>query len=206
MLVNQSVRDLLEAFAAPAPTPGGGSASALAGAVGAGLLRMVSTLPRTRSGKAEDRATLDRIAAALAAIQQRLTEAIDDDSSAYGLVMAAYKLPKRDDGERTARTAAIQQALVAAAEVPLSVMRLAASALEHAETVAALGHPAAATDVGAGAALLRAAVHGAHLNVGVNIGTVTNREYADRVAADAARLATGAAARYAAVEALLARS
>ena len=113
-LVDRSVRDLLAAFSSPAPTPGGGSASALASAIGASLLLMVAGLPRTRSGSEEDRAALASAAAALAGVRDRLTEAIDADAAAYDQVVAAYKLPKASSEEQLARKAAIQRALRAA--------------------------------------------------------------------------------------------
>src|SRR5437899_6288473 len=100
------------AFAAPDPTPGGGSASAVASAIGASLLMMVAGLPKTRTGSDEDRAALTGTATALTAVQQQLTEAIDLDTTAYDQVVAAYKLPKGGDAEQTSRTAAIQRAQI----------------------------------------------------------------------------------------------
>jgi formiminotetrahydrofolate cyclodeaminase len=126
MLVDQSVRDLLAAFSSRDPTPGGGSASALASAVGASLLMMVAGLPKTRTGFEDDRAALTAAAGVLADIRTRLTDAIDADTAAYDQVVAAYKLPKASADEQSTRTAAIQQALHAATDVPLSVVRLSA--------------------------------------------------------------------------------
>ena len=148
LLIDTSVRDLLTAFSSPDPTPGGGSAAALASAVGASLLTMVTGLPKTRTGSDDDRAALASAASALTGIRQRLTEAIDADTAAYDQVVAAYRLPKASTEEQAARKAAIQQALRAATDVPLDVMRLSAAALEQAKIVAAHGHRAAASDVG----------------------------------------------------------
>ena len=192
-LVDQSVRDLLAAFSSADPTPGGGSASALASAVGASLLMMVAGLPKTRTGSDDDRAALTSAAGVLADIRKRLTDAIDDDAAAYDQVVAGYKLPKASAGEQTARTAAIQQAFRAATDVPLGVVRLSAAALDEAITIATHGHRAAASDVGVAVALLRAGARGARLNVDINIGSISDAAFADAVAVETARWSDGAA-------------
>ena len=194
-LLDKPVRDLLAAFASPDPTPGGGSASALASAVGASLLTMVAGLPKTRSNSDEDRAALTAAAAALGGIRQRLAEAIDADTSAYDGVVGAYKLPKGSDEEKSARTAAIQAALRAATEVPLGVMRLSAQALDAATTIAGHGHPGASSDVGVAVALLGAGFEGARLNVEINLSGIRDEGYTRAVAAEADRLRSLVSAR-----------
>jgi methenyltetrahydrofolate cyclohydrolase len=188
MLIEKSVRELLDAFASSDPTPGGGSASALASAVGASLLTMVAGLPKTRSNSDEDRAALAAAAAALAGIREQLTGAIDADTAAYDRVVGAYKLPKGSDEEKSARTAAIQAALRAATEVPLRVMRLSAQALDAAAAIAAHGHPGASSDVGVAVALLGAGFEGARLNVEINLSGIRDETYASTVAAEVGRL------------------
>src|SRR3954470_21485224 len=143
-LTDTPLRDLLTAFSSADPTPGGGSASALASAVGASLLLMVAGLPRTRTGSDEDRAALAKSAAALTGVRERLTAAVDADTAAYDQVVAAYKLPKASADEQAVRKAAIQQALRAATDVPLGVVQLSAVALGEAVAIAAHGHRAAA--------------------------------------------------------------
>jgi formiminotetrahydrofolate cyclodeaminase len=192
MLVDRSLRELLTAFSSADPTPGGGSASALASAVGASLLMMVAGLPKSRTGSDEDRAALGNAASALADIREGLTVAIDADTAAYDRVVAAHKLPKASGDEQSARKAAIQQALRGATEVPLGVMRLSTAALDLAVAIAAHGHRAAASDVGVAVALLRAGLRGARLNVEINIGSISDVEYTGTVAAEAARLSDGA--------------
>jgi formiminotetrahydrofolate cyclodeaminase len=187
-LVEKSLRDLLAAFASSDPTPGGGSAAAVASAMGASLLLMVAGLPKTRSGSEDDRSALAEAAAALAAVQRQLTEAIDEDTSAYDAVVAAYKLPKATDADQAARKAAIQRALRGATDVPLGVMRLSAKGLVHAESVAAHGHTAAASDVGVAVALLKAGLLGARLNVEINLGGLSDAAYKEAVSAEVARL------------------
>ncbi|MBZ5556100.1 MAG: cyclodeaminase/cyclohydrolase family protein [Acidobacteriia bacterium] len=205
MLVDRSVRDLIAAFASSDPTPGGGSASALASAVGASLLQMVASLPTTRSGSGDERAALTGAAAALGELRRQLMDAIDADTAAYDQVVAAYKLPKASPDEQQARKAAIQRALRAATDTPLGVMRLSARTLEHAETVAACGHGAAASDAGVAVALLRAGLYGAGLNVDINLGSVSDAPYAESARAERARLAAAAAVSAERAESLLRR-
>jgi formiminotetrahydrofolate cyclodeaminase len=188
LLTDISVRDLLTAFSSPDPTPGGGSAAALASAVGAALLTMVTRLPKTRTGADGDRTALASAAAALDGIRQQLIEAIDADSAAYRQVLGAYKQAKGSADEQAARKTSIQQALRAATEVPLGVVRLSAAALEQAKTVAAHGHRAAASDVGVAVALLRAGMRGARLNIEINLGAISDAPYVDAVTAETVRL------------------
>ena len=203
MLIEKPVRDLLAAFASSDPTPGGGSASALASAVGASLLTMVAGLPKTRSNSVEDRAALAAAAAALGSIRQQLTEAIDADTAAYDRVVGAYKLPKGSDAEKSARTAAIQAALRAATEVPLGVMRLSAQALDAATAIAAHGHPGASSDVGVAVALLRAGARGARLNIETNVESIADTAYADAVRTETIRVSDAAVRTADEAEALL---
>ena len=191
-LTEQSIREALTAFSSADPTPGGGSASALASAVGASVLMMVTGLPKSRAGSDQDRTALAHAAKSLADIRDGLTRAIDADTAAYDRVVAAFKLPKASSDEQSARKAAVQQALRGATEVPLGVMRLSAAALDLSVAVAAHGHRAAASDVGVAVALLRAGTRGARLNVEINLGSISDMEYAAAVAAEAARVSDGA--------------
>ena len=184
MLVDRSVRDLLAAFGSRDPTPGGGSASALASAVGTSLLMMVAGLPKTRAGSDENRTALQSASGALSKLRQSLTEAIDADTAAYESVVAAYRMPKGSVEEQQERKRAIQRALGGATEVPLGVMRMSAQALEQAVVVAAHGNRAAASDVGVAAALLRAGAAGARLNVETNLDGIGDERYRETARAE----------------------
>jgi formiminotetrahydrofolate cyclodeaminase len=192
MLVDRTLRELLDAFASPDPTPGGGSASAAASAIGASLLLMVAGLPKTRENSDDDRAALTAAASALTGIQHQLANAVDDDTAAYDRVVAAYRLPKTTDDERAARSAAIQRALREATDVPLAVMRLSADALGHAGAIAAHGNRSASSDVGVAVALLRAGLAGARLNARLNLGSVKDASYTEAVRGEIDRLAASA--------------
>lgn len=194
MLTDRPLTALLDAFSSTDPTPGGGSASALAGALGASLLVMVAGLSKTRHQSDEDRHALAEAGAALRGLRDRLVALVDRDAEAYERVVAAYRRPKGTEDERRARAQAIQQALVQAIGAPLDVMRASREALDRAGVVAARGNPSAASDVEVGVELLGAALRGARLNVEINLGGVSDRAYADRVSHEVRQLVEAAEA------------
>jgi formiminotetrahydrofolate cyclodeaminase len=168
-LTELTVTELLAAFQSSNPTPGGGSASALAGAVGASLLTMVAALPKPRAETEEDRERLAEAGRLCATLAKDLTALVDRDSEAYEAVMAAYRLPKNSDTEKTARSQAIQEGLRQATATPLDVMRACAAAIEQAVVVARHGNASASSDVQVAVELLRAGVVGARANVEINL-------------------------------------
>jgi formiminotetrahydrofolate cyclodeaminase len=176
-LTSLSVSDLLAAFRSSEPTPGGGSAAALSGAVGASLLAMVAGLPKPRGTGEADLTRLSEAGGRCTALAIQLEELIDQDSAAYDLVVGAFRLPKNSEEEKTARTAAIQRGLTAAIEAPLLVMRGCAEALDLAPVVADLGNPNAASDTQVAVGLLRAGLHGARHNVEINLGSLKDQDY-----------------------------
>jgi len=192
-LIEGTVRSLLEAISGPDPTPGGGSASALAAALGTSLLAMVAAMPKSRSNSDEEKVILRKASTQLAPLRTRLIELVDEDSRAYDAVVAAYRLPKTTDDDKAARKAAVQDAMLEASEVPLAVMRSAAEALAQAEAVARCGNRNASSDVGVAIELLQAGLRGAGMNVRINLESLSDRIAADRMAAEAWRLEASAA-------------
>ena len=188
-LTAMSVSELLAAFRSSEPTPGGGSAAALAGAVGASLLAMVAGLPKPKAESADGLAALAAAGDLCAKLALQLESLIDEDSAAYDGVVAAFRLPKGTDAEKAARTAAIQDAMKAATESPLEVMRRCADALAQVSIVAEAGNPNAASDVQVARAMLSAGLRGGHLNVETNLGSIKDAGYADRVRREADSLA-----------------
>jgi formiminotetrahydrofolate cyclodeaminase len=180
-LLRLSVAELLDAFASNAPVPGGGSAAALAGAVGASLLIMVAGLPKTRQGTAEARTALDAAAARLKPLRDELAALVDRDSDAYTSVMNAYRLPKSTDEEKTVRTHAIETAMRNAIDAPLATMRVCQRVMGDVAVVAANGAPSAASDVLVAIELLKTAARGAALNVDTNLKDVKDADYVSRV-------------------------
>jgi formiminotetrahydrofolate cyclodeaminase len=197
MLTSRSVTDLLDAFSSSDPTPGGGSAAALIGAVGASLLAMVAGMPKTRTGAPDERDALDAARAKLLGLERTLRGLIDRDAAAYDQVVAAFRKPKSTDAEKAARTAAIQDAMRVATEVPAETFQACVQALVAGQAVADHGNPSAKSDVAVGAQALMTAMSGALFNVEINIGSLKDAALVDRLTADlrAAQAAAQAPAR-----------
>lgn len=185
--------DLLDAFASNAPVPGGGSAAALAGALGVSLLIMAAGLPKSRTGAPEEAADLAEAAARLRPLRDTLVTLIDADSDAYRAVMNAMKLPGSSADERTARTAVLQSALKEATDVPLDVMRAGQQALAGGVIVARNAYRVAASDVAMGIELIRAGVRGAALSIDGNLPSITDEAFTARVATEREQLADDSA-------------
>lgn len=188
-LTGKTVSDLLAAFRSSDPTPGGGSASALAGAVGASLLAMVAGLPKPRASSEEEGSGLRDAGIRCTVLASHLEALIDRDAEAYDMVVSAYRLAKGTDEEKAARAVRIQDALKAATDAPLEVMRRCGEALGFAITIGRLGNPNAASDVEVAIYLLRAGLAGAAANVVINLGSLKDAEYVRRVREEAATLA-----------------
>jgi glutamate formiminotransferase/formiminotetrahydrofolate cyclodeaminase len=184
----QSLSDFMEEMAAPTPTPGGGSASALSGAAGASLLAMVAGLTAGKKGYEAVSEEMTQRKQALTPMRSQFTAFIDKDAKAFDRVMAAFKLPKGTDAEKAARSAAIQEATKGACEVPLAVMELAVEALRHGEAIAERGNKTSITDAGVGGLQLQLALKGAYMNVRINLPSIKDAAYVERQKAHAAQL------------------
>ena len=187
-----SVSEFLNALASPTPTPGGGTAAAFAGAMGASLLAMVAGLTKTRTGADAERLPLVLAGSALTPLRRRLASLADEDSAAFDEVMAAYRLPKASDEQKAARLRAIETGLTHASTVPLDTLRACADALEQAEAVARCGSVSAACDVSVAVGLLEAAAAGADANVRINLDGLRDDGVAARFRADTERLTSRA--------------
>jgi formiminotetrahydrofolate cyclodeaminase len=174
---DQQISSFLDALASPSPTPGGGTAAAIAGAMGAALLMMVAGLTKSRTGTREEAVALAEAAASLMSVRERFTVLADTDTDAYDQVVTAYKLPKGDDGEKAARKAAVQRALTAATTAPLDILRSADQAMQLAATVAQHGNRNAVSDIGVGIGLIQAAADGAVANVLINVGSLADAAF-----------------------------
>ena len=192
MLKDLNVTSFLDALSSADPTPGGGSASALVGATGASLLAMVAGMPKSRTNAAEERSALDSAHPQLLAHRATLIELIDRDASAYDLVIAAFRLPKATDEEKTSRRAAVQKATQIATEVPLDTIRACVDTMRAGRAVAAHGNQNAASDVKVGYRLLMAAAEGAQDNVNINLGGITDTDVQTRISDAASALMTEA--------------
>lgn len=199
-----SLTQFLDALASAEPTPGGGTASAVAGAMGTALLVMVAGLPKTRTNTDAARTALDGVRAELLPLRASLEVCADRDAEAFDAVMAAYRLPKATDEDKASRKGAIARAMQGATEVPLQTLRLACRALALGETVAQHGNVSAASDVGVAASLLYAASEGAAANVRINLGAWSEEKFRTETAAEADALSAQAAATVARIRTALA--
>lgn len=193
-----TVAHLLAALASPDPTPGGGTAAAIAGSMGTSLLVMVSGLAKSKTNTDDEKAVLAKARAAIEPLSARLTQLADADTASFNAVMAAYRLPKNTDDEKAARTSAIQDALRGATVVPLDTLRAAAQAIDYGRAVAEHGNRSAASDVGVAIGLLKAAADGAAANVRINLGSLKDEAFKAATEAETSRLAQQAAAHAAA--------
>jgi methenyltetrahydrofolate cyclohydrolase len=176
--VERPIREFLADLASEAPTPGGGSAAAVMGAMGAALVSMVCRLTIGRKGyeavDAELRAVLDEAEA----LRARLTDMARADVEAYTAVLAAYRRPKDTPEQAVARTDAVQAALRGATEVPLACARASAAVVALGRRAAEKGNRTAAGDAAAGALAAHAALRASALNVHANAALMTDRAYA----------------------------
>lgn len=173
-----SVREFSARLAAKQPTPGGGSAAALAGALGAGLVSMVCnyTVGREKFAHVEDE--LQAVLARSEALRTELEQAVEDDVAAYGGYGQASALPKDTEEQQRERAAALQAALRDSASVPLAVAERCAELLELALRAAELGNAFLISDAAVGAELAAAARASAELNVRMNLGGIEDQEFA----------------------------
>jgi formiminotetrahydrofolate cyclodeaminase len=179
-----TVRDLTARLASREPVPGGGSASALAGALGASLVGMVAELTIGRPDTVEHEPQLVELRDEAVAHRELLLDLAEHDARAYGAVVAARRMPKTTDQEREARAEAVRRTMLAAAEVPLLTAGAALDVLELARAVAPIGNPNAVSDAGVAAELAAAAVRGAILNVRINLPYLPADEPLRRAAAE----------------------
>ena len=164
-----SLEDFLAALGSDAPTPGGGTAAATAGAMGASLAEMVARLTLSKEKYAASHDAMRPILEAGQLAREEFVALAREDSEAYDAVVAARRLPKDTDEQKAARQNAIALANRRAAEVPMRTARAAARLLAALPELAEKGNPNAVSDVGAAALLLDACAEGALLNVGINL-------------------------------------
>lgn len=186
-LVDQGLRDFSDDLASERPVPGGGSASAYAGALGAALAAMVA---RIASKKAPGQH--DDFIAEMDNLRADLLRLVDDDSAAYARVSEAMRLPKATEDEKRERADRMQAALLAAARVPLEIARTSRRLLEACERGGAIAPAAAASDIGVGALMAETALRGAALNVMINLASLKDAAHVKTLSEDLDQALDGA--------------
>ena len=171
-LASMTVRDFVDELSSDSPAPGGGSVSALAASMGAGLASMVAVLSHTKKGFQSKQADLDGIAVRAQQLKDILLAAVDADTAAFDLLLEAIRLPKDDPN----RDAAMADATVGATEVPLSVLENCPAVIELCREVARIGLQASLSDAGVGAQVARAGAAGAYQNVCINLAGLSDEK------------------------------
>ena len=181
MLVDLTIKDFLAETAGNAPVPGGGSISALNGAIATALTEMVANLTIGKKKYADVEGQMKTIATEAALIRERLIRDIDRDSEAYDRVFAAFKLPKETEEQIAERSRTIQDAIKEAAMVPMQVAEEVASVMETIIYVAHKGNRNAVTDACVAMMTARTCVLGALLNVRINLGSIKDEVFVERM-------------------------
>jgi glutamate formiminotransferase/formiminotetrahydrofolate cyclodeaminase len=171
----ESVSGFVGAVAAPVPAPGGGSVAAHAGALGAALAQMVAGLTAGKKKYIAVDAEMRELALKAAGLVNTLSALVARDAAAYTVVTDAYKLPAEPADAAEKRKAAIEDALIGAAQVPLETARACAEVATLAATCATKGNTNAVSDAGVAALLADAACRGAVYNVRINVSSLTDR-------------------------------
>ena len=181
-----TVAGFIDELASDSPAPGGGSVSALNGAIAAALTSMVGNLTIGKKKYADVEEEMREIVSRVSEIQKELLEAVDKDSDAFNVVFAAFKWPKETEEEKEARSAEIQRGTKIAADVPMRVAETAAELMPLIEKVIMKGNQNSITDACCAMMACRYAVIGALLNVRINLGSIKDetfvKEHADRAA------------------------
>lgn len=173
------VQTFLDELASAAPTPGGGGAAAVMGAMGAALVSMVCNLTIGKKNYEAVEAEMQAVLAASEDVRTRLTRMIEDDKTAFDALMASYKLPKASDEEKAARSTAIQAGLAGATVVPLDCAKACAEVVRLSARAAAVGNLNVISDAGVGVLAAWAALRSAALNVHINAPQLKDRAFAD---------------------------
>ena len=182
----------VEELAAPTPTPGGGSAGAYAGAMGAALVSMVAGVTIGKKKYADVEAEMQAVRVVAENLRSELTQAVDDDAASFEVLMAKFKMPKETDEQKSARDAAITQATLNAAHIPLHVSEHAVKVMELALKCAKHGLQSAISDAASGFAMARASLTAAAYNVRINLNSLTDKSLGERMLSELAELESAA--------------
>ena len=183
---NMTVEQFAMQTASNEPVPGGGSISALAGALAAALTEMVAGLTIGKKKYAEVEEEMKKAVAPMHEICEHLLDDIKRDSESFDLYMQALTLPKETEEEKAARTKAMQDGLKAAVAVPLSVAKRAYEVMPYAEVMVTKGNKTAVTDALVATMMARTAVLGALFNVKINLESIKDDVFVEETAKEVA--------------------
>jgi len=203
MITERTVDTFLDDLASGAPTPGGGSAAAVMGAMGAALVSMVCNVTIGKKGYEAADAEMKSVRTESESVRRRLTAMVAADVAAFDGLMAAYRLPKQSEEDKSRRAEAIELNLRAATESPLDCARACAEVIALAKRAAVCGYLGVISDAGVGVLAAHAALRSAALNVYINVPSLKDRTFASLATAEIEKLLDHSAAETEAVFALV---
>lgn len=185
MISDLSCKDFIEVLASEAPTPGGGGAAALVGAIGTALGNMVGSLTEGKLQYYEVEEDIEKLIDRAEEIEKELLLLIEEDEKAFNNLMTAYKMPHKSELEKAKRLAVLTAAKSAACQPPLRIMKRCCEAIDLCSEFAEKGNKNALSDAGVGVLFCKAALQGASLNIYINTKTLADEEYAAKLNAEA---------------------
>jgi formiminotetrahydrofolate cyclodeaminase len=184
MTANSSIQTFLDDLASERPTPGGGGAAAVSGAIGAALVSMVANLTIGKKNYEAVWQDLEAVNAKAEALRAELIRAIDEDVVAFNAVMGAYGLPRATDDEKAKRAAAIQAALKDATLAPLRAVKACFEVIRLSAAAAEKGNLNVISDAGVAVLSANAGLRSAALNVFINAKAIKDRDFAEKQIAE----------------------
>lgn len=191
MIKDKPIQTFLYELASKASTPGGGSAAAIVGAMGAALVSMVCNLTIGKKNYADVEGEMKTVLSRAEELRERLTDMIRADVEVFDQVMAAYAMPKDTEEDKAARSEAIQTALRAATAVPLDCARACAEVIELSRAAAEKGNLNVISDAGVAVLAAHAALRSAALNVYINVGGIKDKAFAQERVAELEHILAG---------------
>jgi len=188
VITQRPIGIFLDELASGAPTPGGGSAAAIIGAMGAALVSMVCNVTIGKKGHEAVESEMKSVRDESEKLRLRLTALIAEDVAAFDALMAAYRLPKSNEEDKSRRAAAIQSSLLGATETPLKCARACAEVVALSRRAGEKGYAGVISDAGVGVLAANTALRSAALNVYINAPSLKDRAFADAATAELEKL------------------
>lgn len=180
-IFDTSLREVLAASASDAPTPGGGSVSGIVGSFGVAMVSMVANLTVGKEKYKDVEPQVKVILEKTGKLMNRLEELVQEDIKAFGKFMEVLKMPKDTEEQKNLRASMMQEALKAATDTPMEIARVCLEGLELAAELAGIGNKGAISDVGVAAYVAEAALNSVLLSVDINIPSIKDEAYVDRI-------------------------
>lgn len=177
--LSMSLKKYIDDLAAKLPAPGGGSASALVGALGIASLSMACNFTTGKEKYKPVAEEVKQILSKLETLRIKLMNLIQKDIDTYQQFSQVYALPKTTEEEKKIRSEKLQAVLKSAIEVPMEMVRLCREGIEYSKRLVEIGAKNLISDVGCGAIFLLAAIEGAKLNVEINLQNITDKEFVE---------------------------